>query len=130
MDHSPALLDMALQRFWGALQGALQTEQSPMSPLSTALSTSASVYNPNSGLQLCTSVCEFTELLWPTLLAEEHIALQSSCCFINRDLTWYIRDLSAVVAPQSTASEEVESEDPQRTTIAGVVCSALPRIAG
>ena len=117
-------------------QLATQLESDSTSPLSIASSASVNAYNPNVGLQLCTSICVFTELSWPTLLPEERTALQSSCYFINSDLRWYIRDLSAVTAPRRMAPEAAESETPTDNEIphsdseAGVVYSALPRTAG
>ena len=63
----------------------------------------------NVGLQLCTSSCTVTALLWPCLQVTERQALQSACHFNNSDLRWYIKDLPAINTSQSIA-EAAESE--------------------
>ena len=69
------------------------------------------------------------------MTASERKALQAINYFINSDLRWYIRDLPAIHASQSTA-ELAESEHPTDDEIASLdsedntVYRALPRIAG
>ena len=106
----------------------------PDSPQSIAAS-HISHYNPNVGLQLCTSSCPIAASLLSTMTASERKALQAVNYFINSDFRWYIGDLPAIHASQSTA-ELAESEHLTDDEIASLdseahtVYRALPRIAG
>ena len=106
----------------------------PDSPYSIASSHTAQ-YDPNVGLQLCTSSCPIAASLWSTMEAPDRKALQAVNYFINSDLRWYIRDLPAIHISQSTA-ELAESEHLTDDEIASAdsephaVYRALPRIAG
>ena len=106
----------------------------PDSPQSI-VSSHISHYNPNVGLQLCTSSCPIAASLWSTMAASERKALQAVNYFINSDLRWYIKDLPAIHTSQSTAElaesehltdDEIASLDSEANT----VYRALPRIAG
>ena len=115
---------------------APQTQEEPASPLSFGSSRPSPLFNPNTGLQLCTSISEFMALLWLSLTIGKRIALQGSSYFINSDFRWYIKQLPAVVASQSSANEEAESEPATEDEVlhsdseANTVYSTLPRKAG
>ena len=95
---------------------AAQTQ--PDSPRSVA-SSHVAMCNPNVGLQLCTSSCPITASLWTTIEAPERKALQAVSYFVNSDLRWYIKDLPAIHASQSTA-KLAESERPTDDEIASL----------
>ena len=118
--------------FIGADYAGLHAQQE--SPQSIA-SSSPTLYNPNVGLQLCTSSCTVTALLWPCLQVTERQALQSACYFINSDLRWYIKDLLAVNTSQSIAeaAEREHRTDDETISVdseSHAVYSTLPRKAG
>ena len=76
------------------------------SPHSIPSSPTASLYNPNTGLQLCTSAREVTASLWLMLEPEDRKALQSISYFVNSDLRWYLKELQPSKHRQCTAPKQ------------------------